>query len=144
MLSSSSGDGPALDAEATDAVLSQPAEESCNSPESSGLHPWSLLSGGSAEPPTVFPSAPEASDGDLGSEALSQDAGWVHQPGDDAARAPADSASFAAYLESLLGMPRSPLMMGLRQRSLLIVWRAKQSPQLLRLCFLHLLRLTMS
>eukprot|EP00439_Symbiodinium_sp_Y106_P029669 s9380_g3.t1 len=76
-------------------------DESCHSPDSSGLHPWSLLSGGSAEPPTVVPNAPEASEGDLGSEVFSQDVGWVHQPGGDSAGAPAANASFVAYLESL-------------------------------------------
>ena len=77
-------------------------DESCHSPESSGVHPWSLLSGGSAEPPTVVPSAPDISEGELGSEVLSQDAGWVPQPGNDSTVLPAANASFAAYLESLI------------------------------------------
>ena len=49
----------------------------------------------------MVPNAPEASEGDLGSEVFSQDVGWVHQPGGDSAGAPAANASFVAYLESL-------------------------------------------
>ena len=82
--------------------MQQDPDESCNSPESSGLHPWSLLSGGSGQPPTGVPSAPEISEGELGSEVLSQDAGWAPQPGNDAAVFPAANASFVEYLESLI------------------------------------------
>ncbi|CAE7300217.1 kptA [Symbiodinium sp. KB8] len=71
-------------------------------PVSSSLEKLSHhATGGSAEPPMVVPNAPEISEGDLGSEVFSQDAGWMHQPGNDAAGFPSANASFGAYLESL-------------------------------------------